>query len=645
MADVTISDDLTQGIQLGLECIAGKMRDDYFKALRSEFPDETPVIQSVEQCAKRSGKGARCLGRVLRGYGSRPESATVFTLPPVTKEICTEVVRLFIQYRHEESGFADFGHDISKFTLKDYRSQVPPAGQRAMKRFLNFFSTQFEIDLIRENRKTPLQIVREHLERQWRGIKQYNRPRSEGPIRLNPPLCPNDKDFERHDLDLVGVKHLIPVFRPADSIYPWTFLESDLKVIFEILKVFIRPKDLEEMLSPSNGKPPMSFYIVDPLTPKDAGKRPSVDALKICGIKTEDRDGQYDSTKNQIMIAAREGNLSSFGIEQSCDPENCLETSRWESVRENRTASIRLRDNLFHEIGHAIEYFFIGPEIQKAIRAYYEWTLEKVRREPTHFEFIPNYLDGIVMIGNVPWTDSEKKKTEESVKRYALTDSSQFFAEMVAEYMRGQISERRPYTAADQARDKIMKRFFSGEGINSSALAIENIEAAHRCQGILMDILPKLKIPAATKSLSPSVPISSSSQRDSEFRVSTMLSSNGDDRLSLYFSWRFSRENETGFRVGGFINAHFDGGAGMGIELAAQTPSSKLLRLELISHLESVSSNKGFLLLGAGMRLVVTPVYEIFPLHLSLGAMLLEPIGNDQTTEKIAEFGMGYAFY
>lgn len=490
--------ELRRRLSLAIECIPNaNRRQEFIRGLREQFPQETGEIDSYLACSQRGQDPRRCLNRVV--YGQHPPSGAdaFISLSSSGHSTCVTITGAGESTRTLVN-FVPFSHAASDTILGDaYRTGLTTAERDLLDGLVLFYA----------NRRGPaIADLRMALRSRPEWARRLDRyPASNPTATLNPMPCPNATDFERHDVIVSGLPFRIPAYRTQDSHYPWIFLESDIQVAFEILKVFLAPRDFEGIFRPGVGRPEMGIYLSGPFSAavfsralftydeslfRDA-------SLERCGMVDTGRyAGEFTFSRNLIWVRSMQGGQQTEF--ENRRPELTHVTlpagQQFISSEQYSTTNDFTWDAIFHEVSHAVAFNLLrslsnSTTWQNIVR-FYDWsrqqagTAEDRRVNSNRAKWIPNYTSTTISAGNVSGMSLDGES-----RNYALTNADEFFAELCTEYIKFELGNLRPASDAYRARRRIMESFFAEGGIHMAAFDPANIEAAFRAEGISM-ILP-----------------------------------------------------------------------------------------------------------------------------------------------------------
>jgi len=261
----------------------------------------------------------------------------------------------------------------------------------------------------------------------WRDrIEDYS-SRTSGRIRSEREGCQNPQEWERHDLVVPGFAYAIPIFLVRGATIPWAYYERELKGLFESLKIFLIPVQYNSLLRSSFPSQAaghdLIFYIGDPRFEE------SRQILSDCGIRTDDREGEFSGADNHVMVFQN--------LPEDSNPEN----------PEAEFFQTSFAEIFFHELGHALQARYARSE--DLMRLY------------TQSEDL--------MIHNGAVSDLIPA-LEAGHGSYSRTNWLEFFAQSIVEYFQEKLTHRSLTPGTAQAwRSSVFDYFFSRQGIRSQA--------------------------------------------------------------------------------------------------------------------------------------------------------------------------------
>jgi len=638
--------ELQKQLSTAIECLPNSAaRDDFIRTLRDHFPQETATIDAYLAC-EQSGDPRKCLNRAA--YGRRPPRGADAFLPLSTSAhaMCGTIASEG-DAQQVPASFVPFAHGVGT-TIMGADYQGLPTDERAtLDGLWHFYANRLG---------SPLPALRAAIRSRPAWVPRVDRYSSTLPTAtLSPRLCPNDADFERHDIAVEGFPFQIPVFRPRTSTYPWEFVESDLIGVFEILKVFLSPSDIRRMFTPPD-KTALALFVTDPLTQTEFERRRRTSAadamrfdiapLRTCGIDTQLGQGLYVPWHNYIWISSYEGGGGrGFSNVQSVElGPNVVPLDH----RNSLTTSSLFWDYLIHELTHSLAYNAVGTGYSSStwnnVILFYEWSKRRHQEEPSRASLVPNYTGVATMdIGRLTYILSD-------YRRYAETNVQEFFAELVTEHVLAELGTLRPDSPEYRARRRIMQSFFGESGINSSAFDPTNIESAFRAEGITMTLIPP------TPASPPRVPTPPRSSMGADLRASGTITGGGYPGGQFYLGVGSVSENSIGFGAGmllGLQGSSVPRSSSpqvlMGGELSLRTPMAPV-RLELYGRggivLDSNPNAYAHGFSEFGLRLPIYPSPRSSSgFHIIVGGSFFLDFGDLSRSTPRFELGLGFSFH
>ncbi len=448
-------------VELATSCLEGEEREDYLTSLSLENPSDRQEIQELGTCFRDPARRSSC------------QPTTSYT--PVSERA--------IQYCREMMG-ARQGIDSSlpfpgvRFaqTVTDsilvtpaYRAVALPDRQ-AINDILNRRTVLSFDQVARLLRSNP----------EWaRRLSAYsdNLP----PARIDPISGISPSAVQVDSLRVSGLPVSIPVLRRTDSTMPWRFVENDLLIHFEMLKVFFTPSDLSRLLRMGDASNPFYLAMLGPITFDQFSN--GIDPMEVLipnGSVPPDLLGGRNVFGYMVTFGTGVGpgvrdRLRNMPVEHQ-SARGALE-AYFSNVTANWTRVVFL-----HEISHSIEYVLTRDHFPSGIRSLWRWA--SLQNLSTHRgENIPFHASPLLNTGVNPGA-----LHGDGLSDYALSNPTEFLAHMAAEHIYYTFSENRPNTPEDRARRRIMDNFFSPTGVNFEAFSSSSIEAAYAAEGIRMSL-------------------------------------------------------------------------------------------------------------------------------------------------------------
>jgi len=427
--------ELQQKIFIGLECLRGNDSGltEYFSYLESEYPlyvlaDPTALTALFEKPLRQISE---------------------------MREICESIVQSgqAAVSQYERFGHANYWDSWKElyenvFVNKFYSSEIAPGLRNGFNELISFYLQQlpgFQDEIVYKWEKEP----------EFEANRRLYEQREVTATGLYPAECPNLQEWDRHDITIEGLSYAMPVFTPHNATFPAPFLDAFLLQAIEILKLFIGPYEMDNILRPYTS-PDLSVYFWGRI----AG---SVDTVIACG---EDVMNEFE-------------NRMSRGIYNEMSNRVFLNVKSNEPFSTKHSTYLDMIEVPIHEFGHAIHSIFVtDPEIRRNIYDLYRWSKRRANSYPED-DF-----------GPVPFMeledDDEADLSGSDEHIYALYSDREFFAEMFTEYitdvLMGYDDSELPY--ARRARHRIMEKFLEGGHINVEAFSRENISNVLGDRGI-----------------------------------------------------------------------------------------------------------------------------------------------------------------
>lgn len=493
---------LSRALSYASECLpSAARRTEFINNLRPDYPANTATLDQFIACDNGSVASQVCLRRIsfpsVTGAGSARLSS-----PDISSEggrICRLLAQGGETAIANSSSTARFAVTVNDVLLDaSYRDSLDSGDRALMEGILRLYASHLNSSLEEVRRR-----LRTHPDWAVR-LSRYGTP---VPVSLNPEPCVNAAELERRELTVPGLAYSVAVFRPANSVYPWEFVQSDLRALFEIFKVFLTPPEMELILRPA-GLPNLSILLSGPfpssfLREEFLTHNPNLytePAISRCGLHTDHAGGEYQPSHTRIWIRSNPGGMGPplIGMEDVALPSGVLPVD----LVGNGAFNHYTWEAVIHEFAHAIYYQILNPrpagrdywtenDTWRNIERFYRWVRSEFRAHPGREEIVPNYSLGGVGVGDTVVGGI-------SAREYALTNATEFFAELVTEFIKWEIDDERPASAYYRARRRILLDFFSASGLNAHAFDPANIEAAFRNEGIAMTLPSLDPSPAAT---------------------------------------------------------------------------------------------------------------------------------------------------
>lgn len=461
---------------MALGCLEAGEQSDYIRHLTESNPHEAQEIESLVTCLRNQVNPAACFSSNYTHYGL--SASSVF--------YCDEILSLRTQWNRS-----------SPYPGEDYaqRASALILGDSLYRRNTSSLERQAIADIVNETSPTlSFPQVAERLRENPEWAARLSRYSDELPSDSPQTTFANSR-YPRHRSDLLRVRgfaHAIPVIRPPDSNMPWRFIENDLLVVFEMMKVLLTPTDLHRALrldgmasipciyrhgtcdAPSLD----NFFLIhgDPQASDFAALHQNPLTIQLPNAFISSSYSGANDFGRFIHIAGglEMGLRNHFGnIPLETYPERAFLEANFSSVTNSITRII-----LLHEISHSIHIHLApGRHIPAGIEVLYDWTVHKYAEHREDKSIIPFHT----VWSSVHHEDAGFNRTE-----YALRNSTEFLAQFISEYIYYTFTESRPNTPADRARRNIMTHFFSSQGLNWNALSRNAILAAFEAEGIIV---------------------------------------------------------------------------------------------------------------------------------------------------------------
>ncbi len=429
-----LSTDLQSKLTIALPCLPNKERQDqYTKRLLKQYPDHSKTIMKATACYAGKGdlkKNRQCVKDVLKNSGLEVPS------PEPDEQRNSDLICHHIRARGEkkfkENQNAHLYEKEQLNYLDSKKNTLTKSGYAATRDIINFYFTR-----IKSKYRIYLhQLLNERpdLANRWQAYQ--NRAKKTQPL-LNPTVPSDKKNWVGHYVKIDGIAYLLPVYVAKSIKTPWFYYDRILRSAFDVLKLFMKPKDLERLLHSPKGKyRDFSIRIAD------------------CNPNLKRPDGGWWYQDDRTLFI-RKKDFKDFDLSNARD-HFTRRTFLW---------------TFYHEMGHAIESTFIDDGILDSFMTFWAWSQKLYYKKDRPF--------------NIYHKSQYDPTGNSSTKNYGFKNTEEFFAEMVKEYFMKQIINTRPFSkfinqpfimsGIQKARLTIMRNFFSPNGINPKALSIENI--------------------------------------------------------------------------------------------------------------------------------------------------------------------------
>ncbi|GEM_PF-5516386 len=410
-----------------------------------------PEVRQAFSCYRQNHDPRRC----LREIAHTDVNVAAFPLSARVRDIGRHLLALDTRIQNAGGFSLDLNRELSAFeferqyTLQSF-SSPELAFIRGLENFLRSSQPRFE-DFLSALRAHPVHGAIYRL---------YERPLESLP--LQPSLCSNMEDWRQLNLQIRGFRYSVPVFL-SRAIDPRDIsrIEDGLREGFEILKFFIPPTAMDEILHPSNGRPDFSLIM--------GNEDSELARLHRCGIFTDHRAGQLDINDNQVMLIGFNEQLFEWDW-------------RRRSADRERLANRNLV-NFLHEFAHALDFVLMddNAEVQsglEALRDYLEHSYPLfLNSDRQRYRFGP-------ILPRV-----SRPEPQRSNYPHSLNNRHELFADWFAEYVINALESEdlsipREAGPHEMIRQRILARFFRPEGFDFSVLHASSLREAYRSYGV-----------------------------------------------------------------------------------------------------------------------------------------------------------------
>ncbi len=444
--------EVQRGLLLALGSIPDEVRQrEYARGLAVDLPAQAGEINGTVDCYVRTHDAGQCLSQVLGGQ-------TISSLPQPSAEL-RDAARQVAQAGEEALAQGwnrmRYAAEFSRVYYGDfYQNRITSQERIALNNLVSFYARRLPDNTL----ETVRGGLRSRIYDGTARLSAYD-TRPVLPVALpHPPLC-SQGDWEYHMIAVRGLSYSIPVAVPRGLSMPFVLYENALYSEFEVLKTMIAPAEFERIIHPGNGVPDMVFFL-------GGGFPGSNQVLNVCGMRTDDRGGEFSGSSNHIMS------------------NSAFDNNQWALSAANPIGVMGFAWSfkvLHHEMGHAIYARLLNQQqrdqfedfFQAMRRGYGAETSDRRDYWVPNSEFVQS-VNGVV-----------------HSRTYGLTNEREYFAEMFDEYLSYQLRGDQPIDPPVRARFALMRDFFRRDGVHPEAFSPEAVVAAFRAAGAPLDYRPR----------------------------------------------------------------------------------------------------------------------------------------------------------
>jgi len=406
--------DLQHRLYLALENFSSAaLRRDYVRNLAQENPSDAREIRQVGTCFERRHDLSVCLPGG-DSYSSSPEAATFYQTAVRLGE------QAVAEHWNEDRYLAEIAGQIIQSS--DYRRDLNMFDRGILNSVIDFYAEHLASSDSLEGVRNYLRADPAWAER----LQDYRLRRRARVQNLHPFNRCSNVEWDHHHLVVPGFRYAIPVFLPHGASAPWAYYRRSLLALFESLKVFLTPRDLEQMAHPSNGED-ISLYFASPAI------RESEELLHRCSFRTDDRNGEFGADNHLMEYVGLDLDLSS--------PEQFF--------------SRNFAATFYHEWGHGIHFRLLGGRRNSSIRSLYETSEASMANTGSNPDLIPGFY-------------------ETSNPEYARTNPMEFFAQWIETHFISSLTHSYPSSNTLLTwRRRVMEAFFARRGVNPEAFSMD----------------------------------------------------------------------------------------------------------------------------------------------------------------------------
>ncbi len=404
--------DLQHRLFLALETIpSASLRQAYAATLVRENPREVSEIRRVASCFERTQNASACFSSG-NSY-SENERSLYQTAVRLGEQAVAE-------HWNEDRYLTEVANPILRQSI--YRQDLHLSERAAVNSIITFFAGHLAPSAALEGARTYLRSDPAWADR----IQDYQLALGTRIQTLHPARSPNSREWERHDVVVPGFRYAIPVFLARGAMAPWPYYKRAVLSLFESLKVFLTPRDLERLVhSPRRD---MAFYFADT---NFESWRNIFNRTGIPSAHPEggDSPGRYDPSRNYVADAIPIPDFSAESIVSFFLSE--------------------FAHTFFHELAHAFHHCLLDHIRDPGVIGLY--------RQSEYLMNSHGYIPDL--IPDVSWHPD-----------YSRRNIEEFFAQWVGEHFRAKLSHQEPPSNTPQAwRLDRMDAFFARHGINPQA--------------------------------------------------------------------------------------------------------------------------------------------------------------------------------